>query len=182
MMRRWKQLYGKEATYLKLTEGLRQVGRTDLIELVLSWLIEIPDPAARAATLWYNLPFHMPFKWEVVFLLIVLILMPTIAILSTRNLWILLDIGFDMNNTFHANTSTEHDENYQNPSIWNQSGVFNHSTVNCSDSGQPSADLPILYHDLFVGRENDVEEVVRRVASAHILSTSMVHQDLESQH
>ena len=31
-------------------------------------------------------------------------------------------------------------------------------------------DSPILYHDLFVGRENDVEEVVRRVASAHIVN------------
>ena len=37
MLRRWKQLYGKEATYLKLAEGLRQVGRRDLIELVDDW-------------------------------------------------------------------------------------------------------------------------------------------------
>ena len=31
MMRRWHELWGEEATYLKLVEGLRQIGRRDLI-------------------------------------------------------------------------------------------------------------------------------------------------------
>ena len=35
LMRRWQQLYGSEATYLKLMNGLMQVGRTDLIESLL---------------------------------------------------------------------------------------------------------------------------------------------------
>ena len=36
LMRRWHQLYGSEATYLKLINGLIQVGRRDLIESLLS--------------------------------------------------------------------------------------------------------------------------------------------------
>jgi hypothetical protein len=32
MMRKWHRLWGSEATYLRLLEGLRQIGRRDLIE------------------------------------------------------------------------------------------------------------------------------------------------------
>ena len=35
MMRRWHELTGKEATYLRLIEGLRQIGKKDLIEHVV---------------------------------------------------------------------------------------------------------------------------------------------------
>ena len=34
MMRRWHELWGSEATYFRLVEGLRQIGRRDLIELL----------------------------------------------------------------------------------------------------------------------------------------------------
>ena len=34
MMRRWHELWGSEATYLRLVEGLRQIGRRDLIEFL----------------------------------------------------------------------------------------------------------------------------------------------------
>ena len=33
MMRRWHELWGSEASYRRLVEGLRQIGRRDLIEL-----------------------------------------------------------------------------------------------------------------------------------------------------
>ena len=36
MLHRWKQLKGKEATYLSLIESLAQMGRRDLIEFILS--------------------------------------------------------------------------------------------------------------------------------------------------
>ena len=35
MMRRWHELWGKEATYNRLVEGLKQIGRRDLIDLIL---------------------------------------------------------------------------------------------------------------------------------------------------
>ena len=38
MMRRWYELWGEEATYLKLVKGLRQIGRKDLIESVVGIL------------------------------------------------------------------------------------------------------------------------------------------------
>ena len=34
MMRRWHELLGEEATYLRLIEGLRQIGRKNLIQNV----------------------------------------------------------------------------------------------------------------------------------------------------
>ena len=35
MMRTWYKLLGKEATYVKLVEGLRQIGRRDLIDCLM---------------------------------------------------------------------------------------------------------------------------------------------------
>ena len=35
MMRRWHELCGKEATYLRLVEGLKKIQRKDLIEFIL---------------------------------------------------------------------------------------------------------------------------------------------------
>ena len=35
MMRKWHELWGEEATYLRLVRGLRQIGRRDLIEFIV---------------------------------------------------------------------------------------------------------------------------------------------------
>lgn len=36
MLRRWDELYGQGATYLRLAEGLASIGRRDVIELLIS--------------------------------------------------------------------------------------------------------------------------------------------------
>ena len=40
MMNRWEELYGSEATYLKLIEGLEQIGRRSLTEFLLKMKLE----------------------------------------------------------------------------------------------------------------------------------------------
>jgi hypothetical protein len=40
MMSRWKELYGSEATYLKLIQGLEQTGRRDLTEFLVKLKLE----------------------------------------------------------------------------------------------------------------------------------------------
>lgn len=42
MMNRWEELYGSEATYLKLIEGLEQTGRRDLTELLIRVVMSRP--------------------------------------------------------------------------------------------------------------------------------------------
>ena len=41
MMNRWEQLHGSEATYLKLIEGLEQIGRRDLTEISVCMFMKI---------------------------------------------------------------------------------------------------------------------------------------------
>ena len=36
LLRKWRQRYGRDATYLKLVEGLQEIGRRDLIEDILT--------------------------------------------------------------------------------------------------------------------------------------------------
>ena len=62
MMRRWHELWGKEATYLKLAEGLRQIGRRDLIEKIIdsepnTWNLPATDSTK------YNLKLYF-FPWN----------------------------------------------------------------------------------------------------------------------
>ena len=40
MMNRWEELYGSEATYLKLIKGLEQTGRRDLTEFLVKLKLE----------------------------------------------------------------------------------------------------------------------------------------------
>ena len=42
MLQRWKELKGREATYLNLMESLAQMGRRDLVEFILSPEIKLP--------------------------------------------------------------------------------------------------------------------------------------------
>ena len=39
MMRRWHELWGEKATYHRLVEGLRQIGRRDLLELLTNVIL-----------------------------------------------------------------------------------------------------------------------------------------------
>ena len=43
MMRRWEELYGSDATYLKLIQSLEQIGRRDLSEELIKLAINPPE-------------------------------------------------------------------------------------------------------------------------------------------
>ena len=48
--------------------------------------------------------------------------------------------------------------------------MFDHRTKNYCYRSLPDSDLPTLYQELFVGRENDVRQVLDRVTRAHIVN------------
>ena len=57
MMERWYELHGSNATYLKLVEGLREIGRRDLIEIVIDVVKNLNTSGTRdPATMTSNLP------------------------------------------------------------------------------------------------------------------------------
>jgi hypothetical protein len=47
MMNRWEELYGSEATYLKLIEGLEQTGRRDLTEFLIQGMVMNRPPFGK---------------------------------------------------------------------------------------------------------------------------------------
>ena len=99
MMRVWKQLHGRDATYFKLTEGLVQVGRRDIIEtLLLSF--ESDDMVG------YSVPFTA-VATKVISLLVIIVLFNIIAIVC----WMMLAQQKNpdyLNNTGNVDTKKQY--------------------------------------------------------------------------
>ena len=171
MMRKWYELWGSEATYLKLVEGLREIGRQDLIERIIQSMQQsakvhdahIPCDQHKIQFPWLKMVYHNKG------LIITTIIAITIALYG----------GNIFNKPTRVNVSDSHDNlttpeqtqtNNASSHIHPQEIDFDHeyseSIRKCSF---PESDLPII-HPLFVGRENDVHQVLHRVARAHIVN------------
>ena len=189
LMKRWHQLYGSEATYLKLINGLIQVGRKDLIESLLSHLhTNVGEPMFA---------LHVPLIGERVLQPKPL---PGRKFKSTRTssdpclmFVIVILLVYIVNVYFAAQRS-------QPPSMWERFsemvGITDLQSSNqesssymynmCTQPGKPiqpsednnnftrcsppDSDLPIVDNEIFVGRENDISMVVSMMASAHIIN------------
>ena len=149
---------GKEATYLRLVEGLRQIGRRDLIEFVvgiLNW--QQPDNYLRALiNLCQSLQKkRIKMEWTL------MILFTTFVVIGVVN----INKPVPKVSDYYNITSTEKKQ-VTNTTSHPQRVAFDHGIRNCSF---PESDLPMI-HPLFVGRENDVYQVLRKVARAHIVN------------
>ena len=159
LMRRWHQLYGSEATYLKLMHGLMKVGRTDLIESLLGDKL-----------------FGRQFEPGIKFWLVILIVLgsfmvyfisithPTLSMRGYRE-----RKGPLAGDTCTIPSTTLNDESssYIQP-MESRSHSSNDSATECNP---PGFDLPTIHHDdFFVGRENDISMVVSMMANAHIIN------------
>ena len=159
MMRRWHELWGKEATYLRLIEGLRQIGRRDLIEFVVGILnCQQPDNYLRALINLRQSRLKKVIKPEFLAIMI---------LLTTSVMFVMVNIIFPVPKVsdYYNITSTEKNQ-VTNTTSHPQRVAFDHGIRNCSF---PESDLPMI-HPLFVGRENDVYQVLRKVARAHIVN------------
>ena len=161
MMRRWHELWGKEATYLRLVEGLRLIGRRDLIEFVVGILnCQQPDKYSRALINLGQSRLKKVIKsefWAKMILLMAFVVFSTVNIIFHKPVLKVSD--------FYNITSTEKHQ-VTNTTSHPQRVAFDHGIRNCSF---PESDLPMI-HPLFVGRENDVYQVLRKVARAHIVN------------
>ena len=167
MMRRWHELWGEEATYLRLVEGLRQIGRRDLIDHCLQCLVCIWQPATGSKI---NNRSTITNSCEVVFLI-----MNIALVVTAFSVLVLLITVFPKQPTpslqivSNSTTSTEQSlaKNITSSPQTINLKVYDHRILrNCS---LPENDLPII-HPLFVGRENDMNQVLHKVATAHIVN------------
>ena len=146
MMRRWHELWGSEATYLRLMEGLKQIGRRDLIELLLC----IAKDYHRNQQCWQNLCL-----WFAVLLGAATSLMILVSIFRM----VYFGVSDARYQTLGNTSSTRQhfaEDITTHPHTIKALNHFNYRTLsNCSF---PDNDLPII-HPLFVGRENDMQQV-----------------------
>ena len=166
MMRRWHELWGSEATYLRLVEGLRQIGRRDLIELLKQDTQLQPSASGSKPLLKHQDNYDLP--WESAELeckgtnlIAILILFLGALFFSSNN------NNITIHNIVSPNCSIDcADQQNLTKNITHhlKKEAFSHRIAeNCSS---PESDLPII-HPLFVGREN---EVLLKVARAHIVN------------
>ena len=170
-MRKWHELWGKEATYLKLEDGLRQIGRRDLIEFVVGLLrrggqqLANKEPQRAPAPLhnWCNFRFSCLRNIGLVLASLFVVLILTIVLMSYN----LSTVNDKLSLTEHYNNNiiTSTRQNQDNVTTYLQKTTMFHIR-NCSF---PENDLPTI-HPPFIGRENDIYQVLRRVANAHIVN------------
>ena len=159
MMRRWHKLGTRKATYIKLVEGLWQIGRKDLIEVILG---EINRPTNVSKEV-----LNSKVLWLIPGLIIIVVLS-----------------YFSLNNAYTQTSITLNSEPMANGTFTSRLGYFNESSTvysvhngmlnstnkSCNNIELPNGELPKHHEEIFVGREIDVVEVLRRVTSANIVN------------
>ena len=168
LMRRWHQLYGSEATYLKLMNGLMQVGRTDLTEFLLDEMI-------------YELRTK-PRRLLIAILLILVLFVALVMLFCTYtthstppmgwkrplagDVYSIIEFSQKLLNTMSNDIHESSSCNVQ--TMKSRSHSSNDSPRKCSP---PDFDLPTIHHnDFFVGRENDISMVISMMANTHIIN------------
>ena len=160
MMKRWHELWGRDATYSRLVEGLRQIGRRDLIELLTEKAHLVLSASGSKSFLNY---FRNQWSRNVRHDCILYMNAALIVFVAILLIVIILD-----RNTYNAipNSESGTDRQYLTKNI-TYPVALHHRIV--SDCSSPESDLPKI-HPLFVGRENDVHQVLLKVARAHLVN------------
>ena len=175
MMRRWHQIHGPKATYIKLIDGLLHVGRNDLISKLFDSLssTQLQEHHLNHDSSSGYVSYITSWNYVTVkFILICSIFI--VFILAAPLGWVVKDRLNSPGYYYAADnvyTSTESDHDYSTTfSIKTKS--FNDSRTSCnhSESDLPDSDLPILYNDIFVGRETDMSAVVNKITVANIVN------------
>ena len=178
LLKRWKQLYGSEATYFKLFEGLETVGRRDLTEKVCRHILterknsmEQPD---SSITCWQRWPRTVLLCFALLIMIFGLSLL----------LYALGSIAFTLiYDTYYSRADLRVSEYSSIPDVYPDdnttstggSGVLYKPPVSSHDHNKSqcttvNSDLPILLSDLFIGRDEDIEEIVKRVQNTLIVN------------
>ena len=169
LMRRWHELYGREATYLKLINGLMKVRRRDLIDSLLS---QLRTNEFRAPRLPINTDDNCCSKF-----LVGLTLLLCVALLFTFSMHSPISKGLRNFKVYNITEYLYCQETCPWPGKSIQSKLSNAHNNSNNDSTTnfgpcaPEADLPSIPDDeIFVGRENDITMVINMMTSAYIIN------------
>ena len=163
LLKKWKEKYGKDATYTKMVHSLEKVNKRDLTELVIKLCREcaqkgstcVDNPAKTRKEKQHNISTSCKSTLGIA-LVLILTYLPLISV-------VVLDIQTD---TFITLLATLHECNDSAAmALW--SPKFQESNINCSQ--EIGHDLPLL-QGLFIGRENDIRVVMEKAEKANILN------------
>ena len=179
LMRRWEELYGSEATYLKLIQGLEQLGRRDLSELLIRLATQVSGSQKQQTPViqhikavdWSNL--LKKGGWYV--------LLPVIVMFSM--IMFTTSVGNVAGTYFFGNSNVvpEHYESTYKGNRTSNSSESSHDLIQlglaagntsnnqCNSGSLPDSDLPVI-SSIFVGRERDLEEVYKKAQNVHIVN------------
>ena len=160
LLRKWRTKYGSDATYANMIHGLEEVQNRELTELVIKQCREcIQKKRTHVDRTEKGLKHHhtnTDHKSKIDVLILVFILMYSLLLCGCltigiqRKLFVILE-------TSHVHIDSAMDLYFSNLP----------KDTNCSL--QVGHDLPLL-HGHFVGRENDIREVITKVKKTNILN------------
>ena len=163
LLKRWKEKYGKDATYTKMVHSLEKVKKRDLTELVIKLCREctqkgstcVDNPAKTRKEEQHNISTSCKLTLGIALALILMCL----SLISV----VLLDIQTDISITLLATSHVRNDSAAKAL----RPPKFQESNNNCSQ--EVGHDLPLL-QGLFIGRENDISVVMEKAEKANILN------------
>ena len=173
MMRKWHELYGSEATYLKLINGLIQVGRRDLIQSLIMHAghVSTNDDVGESVSQGVANEFSTTLILYIGILISVCATGTVIFFSQPSFMWKgFSDISFT--NLQSSNQESSYSSTYIQPgkSIqpWASDRTSNDNLFTRCDP--PSSDLPMVDDEIFVGRESDMTLVVNMMTRARIIN------------
>ena len=160
-LKRWKEKYGKDATYTKMVHSLEKVKKRDLTELVIKLCREctqkgstcVDNPAKTRKGEQHNISTSCKLTLGIALVLVLMCL----SLISVTV--VVLDIQIILLGTSHVRNDSAA------KALWPPK--FQESNINCSQ--EIGHDLPLL-HGLFIGRENDISVVMEKAEKANILN------------
>lgn len=173
LMRRWEELYGSDATYLKLIQGLEQIGRRDLSEELIKLAQIQPHPHKPSRGLHF---LNKITRSKLIGKACWYIGLPLVSVV------VLTVLGIGIGKYLYGDYNLV-PKNYESTYIGNRSktisesshdliqSAFNteHNSTWCMSGDIPESDLPVLSGP-FVGREQDLSEVMKMALNVHIIN------------
>lgn len=146
MMRRWYELWGTRATYLRLLKGLRQIGRRDLIDCLMLYVRHDSSGTHKRCS-----GLIKCACWNVLSVILITVIV-AIFYVAEDSAYI-----FRVHKVKSYNiTSNETDINHTSFCIYKRAENADRSASSRNCTAASESNLPII-HPLFVGRENDMQ-------------------------
>ena len=177
LLRRWKQLYGSGATYLKLIEGFEYptVGRRALTENVIKYVVITKKKSSNETA-----TFRQRHRLMILCLILVVVILALILIIAAVGQVMITVIGDtlrreDFRITEYSSLPGEYLDN-DTLSTCSCSDILLKQRVttkgNTSECTVVFSDLPNVQSSLFVGRDRDIDEICEKVQRSNIVNVN----------